>query len=112
MATSVRSIPGVWMSWFGADWNPETPGKEPAGARISARKSGKWNIVPDHHGGGVNWSRELHAVAGVTGEAYGHGFELFDLAPRPGRRLNAHLTYGSWGSKGGRCPPVRQGPRA
>src|SRR6185503_11435718 len=40
-STSGRS-PGVWMSvdenWI---WKPDTPGSEPAGARISAGKSGK-----------------------------------------------------------------------
>jgi hypothetical protein len=39
--TSGRS-PGVRMSWSAKwSWNPETPGSEPAGARISAGKSGK-----------------------------------------------------------------------
>ena len=34
--------PGVRMSWSAkCTWNPETPGSEPAGARISAGKSGK-----------------------------------------------------------------------
>jgi hypothetical protein len=34
--------PGVRMSWSAKwSWKPETPGSEPAGARISAGKSGK-----------------------------------------------------------------------
>ena len=38
--TSGRS-PGVRMSWSAkCTWKPETPGSEPAGARISAGKSG------------------------------------------------------------------------
>src|SRR5262245_57821215 len=40
-STSGRS-PGVRMSWSAkCSWKPETPGREPAGARISAGKSGK-----------------------------------------------------------------------
>src|SRR4051794_26571710 len=39
-STSGRS-PGVRMSWSAkCSWKPETPGSEPAGARISAGKSG------------------------------------------------------------------------
>ncbi len=34
--------PGVWMSVeLKLIWNPDTPGSEPAGARISAGKSGR-----------------------------------------------------------------------
>src|SRR4051794_13926100 len=43
IATSTSGwSPGVRMSWSAKwSWNPETPGSEPAGARISAGKSGK-----------------------------------------------------------------------
>ena len=43
MATSTfGASPGVRMSWSAKwSWKPETPGSEPAGARISAGKSGK-----------------------------------------------------------------------
>ncbi len=42
IATSTSgSSPGVRMSWSAkCSWKPETPGSEPAGARISAGKSG------------------------------------------------------------------------
>src|SRR4029450_594786 len=42
MATSTSGCsPGVRMSWSGKwIWKPDTPGSEPAGARISAGKSG------------------------------------------------------------------------
>ena len=42
MATSTFGwSPGVKMSWSAKwTWKPETPGSEPAGARISAGKSG------------------------------------------------------------------------
>ncbi len=40
-STSGRS-PAVRMSWSAkCTWNPDTPGSDPAGARISAGKSGK-----------------------------------------------------------------------
>jgi hypothetical protein len=43
MATrTFGASPGVRMSWSAKwSWNPETPGNEPAGALISAGKSGK-----------------------------------------------------------------------
>src|SRR3954470_1194142 len=43
IATSTfGASPGVRMSWSAKwTWKPETPGREPAGARISAGKSGK-----------------------------------------------------------------------
>ncbi len=43
IATSTfGASPGVRMSWSAKwTWKPETPGNEPAGARISAGKSGK-----------------------------------------------------------------------
>jgi hypothetical protein len=42
IATSTfGASPGVRMSWSAKwSWKPETPGSEPAGARISAGKSG------------------------------------------------------------------------
>ena len=42
MATRALSrSPGVWMSWLLKwTWKPETPARVPAGARISAGKSG------------------------------------------------------------------------
>ena len=43
IATSTSgSSPGVWISFeLKLIWNPLTPGSEPAGARISAGKSGR-----------------------------------------------------------------------
>ena len=43
IATSTSGwSPGVWMSFDEKQiWKPETPGSEPAGARISAGKSGR-----------------------------------------------------------------------
>ena len=43
IATSTSGAsPGVWISVLEKlSWNPDTPGSEPAGARISAGKSGK-----------------------------------------------------------------------
>ena len=58
IATSTSgSSPGVWMS---SDekliWKPETPGSEPAGARISAGKSGRvLTSLPKTAAVRVNW---------------------------------------------------------
>ena len=43
IATSTSGAsPGVWMSWsLKCSWNELTPGSVPAGARISAGKSGR-----------------------------------------------------------------------
>ena len=63
--------PGVRMSreakWI---WKAETPCGVPAGARISAGKSGSVaRSLPDHRGGvGEAAARELHPIAGVAGE--------------------------------------------
>ena len=73
IATSTSGAsPGVWMSWSAKwTWKPETPGSVPAGARISAGKSGKRREVVADQRRGVGELRagELHAVAGVAGEA-------------------------------------------
>ena len=75
MATSMSSrSPGVWTvvlpNWT---WKPETPASDPAGARISAGKSGSVLTVVAGQGGGVRelGAGQLHAVAGVAGEADG-----------------------------------------
>ena len=51
----------------------------PAGARISAGKSGKVAMSLPSEGGGVGELRagELHAVAGVAGEPDGDGLDFF-----------------------------------
>ncbi len=73
--------PGVRMSWSAKwTWKPETPGSEPAGARISAGKSGKRREVVPENGRLAREAiaRELHAVAGVACEADDHAIELLD----------------------------------
>jgi hypothetical protein len=58
IATSTfGASPGVRMSWSAKwTWNPETPGSEPAGARISAGKSGKVaRSLPTSAASLVNW---------------------------------------------------------
>ena len=61
-------------------WKPETPGSEPAGARISAGIVGQRADVVAEDGGGPGelGAGELHAVAGVAGEADGDAVELLD----------------------------------
>ena len=51
------SSPGVWMSELEKlIWNPDTPGSEPAGARISAGKSGSVLMsLPKTAAVRVNW---------------------------------------------------------
>ena len=71
--------PGVWMSVeLKLIWKPDTPGSEPAGARISAGKSGQGADVVAEDGGGPGELRpgELHPVAGIAGEADGDALEL------------------------------------
>ena len=69
------------MSWSAKwIWKPDTPGSEPAGARISAGKSGS---VERSLPTGGRLAREaaagqLHAVAGVAGEANRDLLELLD----------------------------------
>ena len=78
--------PGVRMSWSEmCTWNEETPAIVPAGARISA---GKFGIVARSLPKaaltlGEAVSGELHAVAGVAGEAD------HDLVERLGRRAQS-----------------------
>src|SRR5262249_44150397 len=93
MATSVlRRSPGVWMSrllkWT---WKPETPARVPAGARVSAGETGKGGGSVATMGGGVGELRpcQLHAVAGVAGEADGDRFQfLKGHVLSPGNRLH------------------------
>ena len=69
------------MSWSAKwIWKPETPGSEPAGARISAGKSGSVDrSLPKHRGlAREAVAGELHAVAGVAGEADDDAVELLD----------------------------------
>ena len=73
--------PGVRMSWSAkCTWKPETPGSEPAGARISAGKSGSVARSFPKIGGLAREAiaRELHPVAGVAGEADDDPFEVLD----------------------------------
>ena len=77
--------PGVWMS---DDekliWKPDTPGSEPAGARISAGKSGSVLMsLPKTAAVRVNWvPGQLHPVAGIAGEPDGDPLELLDVRAR------------------------------
>ncbi len=67
------------MSWSAkCSWNAETPGRVPAGARISAGKSGSVDrsLPNDAVDAGEPVAGELHAVAGVPGEADDHTVEL------------------------------------
>ena len=75
------------MSWSAKwIWKPETPGSEPAGARISAGKSGSVErSLPRSAVSLVKRAAgQLHAVAGVAGEADDHLLELLDLLGHPG----------------------------
>ena len=80
MATStLGASPGVRMSWSEMwTWKADTPARVPAGARISAGKSGKVDMsLPEQGaGGGEAVAGELHAVAGVPGETDHHPVEL------------------------------------
>ena len=73
IATSTfGSSPGVRMSWSEKwIWKPETPGNEPAGARISAGKSGSVErSLPSTAVSLVKRAPgQLHPVAGVACEA-------------------------------------------
>ena len=91
MATSTLGwSPGVRMSWSEMwTWKADTPARVPAGARISAGKSGRVAVsLPNAELTVVNWrARELHAVAGVAGEPDHHPVELGGLVPcRGGHR--------------------------
>ena len=73
--------PGVRMSWSEKwIWKPETPGSEPAGRADLGREVGeRREVVPEQR----RLAREaaagqLHAVAGVAGEADDHLFQLLD----------------------------------
>ena len=65
------------LKWI---WKPETPGSEPAGARISAGKSG--SVERSLPSSAVSLVKrdpvELHAVAGVAGEADDDAVDLLD----------------------------------
>ena len=82
IATSTSGAsPGVRMSWSEKwIWKPDTPGSEPAGARISAGKSG--SVERSFPTSAVSVvkraARELHPVAGVAGEADDDAVELLD----------------------------------
>ena len=80
IATSTSGAsPGVRMSWSAKwTWNDETPGSVPAGARISAGKFGQRREVVAEGRGllGEPVSGQLHAVAGVAGEADDDAVEL------------------------------------
>ena len=70
------------MSWSAKwSWKLETPAIVPAGARISAGKFGSVREVVAEGGGlgGEAVTGELHAVAGVTGEADDDPVALLDL---------------------------------
>ena len=77
------------MSWSAkCTWKPETPGSEPAGARISAGKSGKRRevVAEERRLAREAVARQLHPVAGVAGEADDDAIEVLDGLrgwPRP-----------------------------
>ena len=65
----------VWSEMW--TWNADTPASVPAGARISAGKSGKVarSLPEQGRRGGEPVAGELHAVAGVAGESDDHAVE-------------------------------------
>src|SRR3972149_6260333 len=68
-------------------WNEETPGRVPAGARLSAGKVGE---------GGGAVSGELHAVARVSGEPDGDDVDVLGVLYRFDRWCFGHgPTYSS-----------------
>src|SRR5262249_24966688 len=81
MATRVlRRSPGVWMSWLLKwTWKPETPARVPAGGRVSAGGGGGAGVLVAREGRAVGgtWAGQLHAAAGVAGEADGDRLGLF-----------------------------------
>ena len=83
IATSTSGAsPGVMMSWSAkCSWKADTPGSVPAGARISAGKSGSVDrSLPNDGGlGREPVTGQLHAVAGVSGEPDDHPVELHDV---------------------------------
>ena len=68
------------MSWSAKwTWKPDTPGSEPAGARISAGKSGSVaRSLPISAVSLVKRPGQLHAVAGVSRETDDDPIELLD----------------------------------
>ena len=98
IATSTfGASPGVRMSWSAKwSWKPETPGSEPAGARISAGKSGSVEMsLPRRAVSEVNCEPvELHAVAGVARKADDHLVELLDglACSRPRHRYSRSIS--------------------
>ena len=85
--------PGVWMSLLEKlSWKPLTPGSEPAGARISAGKSGRVLMSLPKTAGRARelGPGQLHAVAGVAGEPDGHAVQLLDRRRRLRRQLGRH----------------------
>ena len=80
-STSGRS-PGVRMSWSAkCSWKADTPGSVPGGRPDLGREVGqRRQVVAERRGlGGEPVTGELHAVAGVAGEADDHPVELLDL---------------------------------
>ena len=97
MATStLGASPGVRMSWSEMwTWKADTPARVPAGARISAGKSGKVDRSLPNRAleGGEAVPGQLHAVAGVTGEADDHPVELlWSHARSPACHRRPHLV--------------------
>ena len=93
MAISTSTLsPGVYTSldekWT---WNPLTPGSVPAGARISAGKSGKRGqvVAVERDGIGELAAGDLHAVAGVAAETDAGFINYFALSAR-------NFRYGRW----------------
>ena len=80
MATrTFGASPGVRMSWSEMwTWNAETPARVPAGARISAGKSGNVDrsLPIKRARGGEAVAGQLHPVARVPGEPDDHPLEL------------------------------------
>ena len=107
IATSTSGAsPGVWISVeLKLIWNPLTPGSEPAGARISAGKSGQGADVVAEDGGGPGelGPGQLHAVAGIAGEADRDPLELLGRElGLPGGRHAPSGSFMRWCGRGGR----------
>ena len=101
MATSaLSSSPGVWMSVAGeVDLEAGDAGQGAGRGADLGGEVGEGADVVAEEGRGVGELRagELHAVAGVAGEADGDGFDLFDLA-----RMSVGGAIETGGRGGGR----------
>ena len=115
MATStLGSSPGVVILWSAMlTWNADTPFTVPAGARISAGKSGKRRQVVAERGAhrGESVARELHSVARVAGEADDQMVEyMVAVGSRPVDRVRHVVSPRGIRRPGAVAGPVRVQP--